>query len=79
MPDRPTEAYVRGHRAFLQGIPFSNNPYVSSEYLAMAWDYGWQVAEAHEELFSHLCRKPPQYQVDLELREELWYWIQRRF
>lgn len=79
MADRPTDACLRGRRAYEQGSSASENPYVSSEELAMAWDHGWQAAQTLDEFSAHVRQHKSRFAPDPELREELWRWIQRRF
>ena len=74
MADRPSDAYLRGQRACQQGIPASENPYVSSEDLAQAWNSGWQYAQTFDELskYIHARRRKSRLELDPDLREELW-------
>src|SRR5262249_32331484 len=50
MADRLSDAYRRGQHACRQGIRSSENPYGCSDERALAWDIGWQDAQALDEL-----------------------------
>ena len=74
MADRPSDAYRRGRHACQQGIRASENPYGSSDDLALAWDIGWQDAQTLDELSEYINSRPYKSQIELdsELSEELW-------
>ena len=74
MDDRPSDAYLRGRRAFRQGVPSSANPYGSRDDLALLWDVGWQDTQTLDELSQNI--QSPSTRVEIEddpdLKEELW-------
>jgi hypothetical protein len=68
------DAYRRGRRAYREGICASQNPYGCRDERALAWDMGWQSAQALDEFSGYINSKSykPLIELDSEAGEELW-------
>ncbi len=80
MADRLSDAFCRGRRAWRQGILRSENLYGCSDELALAWDTGWQSAQALDEWSAHINSKSYELLIerDSEASEELWDLINKQ-
>jgi hypothetical protein len=80
MADQLSDACRRGRRAYRQGILASQNPYACSDERALAWDMGWQSAQALDEFSASVNSRAYDLQIELDSdsSEELWDWIKRQ-
>jgi hypothetical protein len=80
MADRLSDAFCRGRRAWQRGIRASENPYGCSDERALAWDMGWQSAQALDELSEYVNSKSYESAIELdpEASEQLWDLIKKQ-